>query len=277
MSTSGKSPSTSKPAVSKPAAVRPAPVRPAVVKPAPVKPAVVKSKTVASTATTTVPKPINITKEKIRVTTNPAKITDAKKLPATSTRLTLSQRFNEFESEAKRKRVEEPTTSNNTVLPAKSGPVESVKPKTKTLFTIHLPSKQPGAIAGSGGGGSTVTTANPKPTVTVVPAQGKALNRNHKSASSIFDRLDAQSSSSTAMSLLKKDKESSPQQGKKNVFKRLGTKEDSPTSSSNSSSKSTGSTGGGGSRAHQKVQIVPPMQGSEHSAAKSVFNRLGDR
>ena len=136
----------------------------------------------------------------------------------------------------------------------------------RTQFTVQVPSKQPGVVeTKSPPAEKTVKT---KPQVTVVPAQGKALNRA-KPLTSIFDRLDAPSSSTTAISLLKKD------EGRKdnNVFKRLGTKTDGEGDDVRSS------------KTPIAVGVVRPAAAStpvssrlgEKTNSESVFSRLGSQ
>ena len=202
-------------------------------------------------------KSINSSKDKLsKIGHTITKTTESIKSKPPS-RLTLSQRFGEFETEAKRKKVE---SKDNTIqlsnaasqfIPTpratqpQANPLLPSKLKSKgTMFTIQLPSKLPTTVSDA---------VKPKQKVTVVPALGKALNRN-KNTSSIFDRLDAPSSSSTAISLVNKDE--LPSQ-KKNVFNRLGTREDTPSNN---------------------VQVVTGTVRDTGMAksSKSVFNRLGD-
>jgi len=126
-------------------------------------------------------------------------------------------------------------------------------PAKPTQFTVQVPSKQPCNIQ---------ETSKNKQKVTVVPAQGKALNRT-KPLTSIFDRLDAPSSSSNALSLLSKDELTNL---KDNVFKRLGTKSDDNPENAQKSQVAVG--------------VVQPASSSarlgEKHGSESVFNRLGD-
>jgi len=124
---------------------------------------------------------------------------------------------------------------------SKTSPPSAAKP---VQFTVQVPSKPP-----MNKGDPTVPT-KPSPTqtkVTIVPAKGKALNRN-KQMTSIFDRLDAPPSSSVAAELL--NDESLNQ--KSNVFRRLGLKSDKP-----------------------KTSVENVNQTDKKLATESVFRRLG--
>lgn len=143
----------------------------------------------------------------------------------------------------------------------------------RTQFTVQVLSKQPGLHDNSKTTPTTknnktaTTTVKSKPKVTVVPAQGKALNRA-KPLTSIFDRLDAPSSSTTALTLLKED-----ERRKDNVFKRLGTKTD-------------GGEDGGSSKTPIAIGVVRPAPvttpvssrlGDKQKNTESVFSRLGSQ
>lgn len=116
-----------------------------------------------------------------------------------------------------------------------------------TQFTVQVPSKQPSNMH---------DVPKSKPKITVVPAQGKTLNRT-KPLMSIFDRLDVPPSSIVKLS---------SNDEKDNVFRRLGTRSIDNKFTGNESKVAIG--------------VVHPASsttrvGEKHSP-DSVFNRLGD-
>ena len=174
----------------------------------------------------------NQTTKRISVISNPTKISlesmnnskatekTSESINSKAIRLKLSERFDGLETEAKRIKVEvkdKPTVNVKHIKFEKKEQVRSdanlnVTPIDEPIqFTVQVPSKQP--INAS-------DVAKLKPKITVVPAQGKALTRS-KYLTSIFERLDAPSSSSVAVGLLSNNDLSIQ---KNNVFKRLGCK-----------------------------------------------------
>jgi len=157
-------------------------------------------------------------------------------------RKTLSQRFNEYEKDAKQKKVENEEQKAEEKQTNKQTTSNSIKNNT-TVFTIQLPSKPPST--------KTQPLAKNQPAVskpqaqqtvrpqkvTLVPAQGKTLNRN-KQSTSIFDRLDrltkgsqeasttTTSSTSTSKQKTETIKKTVTVDPKQDVFSRLGTLQD---------------------------------------------------
>lgn len=176
----------------------------------------------------------------------------------------MSDRFNEFETQAKQKKTEEekePTgNSSGATTTVTSKPAKQSKPN-QTVFTIQVPSKQPSLKQSSQPLSSKQTTtlkapvnapklaAKPPQKVTLVPAQGKTLDRN-KQPTSIFDRLDRLTKSTKDKTKDSKEHTKTvlvaPKQG---VFSRLGGLEEDDESEATQAS----------------------------SSSKNVFSRLGGR
>lgn len=162
-------------------------------------------------------------------------------------RRTLSERFGTYEKEAKIKKTnEEEIQQLKTAATTNLIATSKQKAKTTTVFTIQLPSKKPSTSTliktskdqteAAKETNKQSSTANKPKKVTLVPAQGKTLNRN-KQSTSIFDRLDRTSSSSSAnssTSSVTKNKTVTVRP-KQDVFSRLGDSDEflEPKSSNN--------------------------------------------
>ncbi|XP_057315660.1 uncharacterized protein C19orf47-like [Hydractinia symbiolongicarpus] len=225
------------------------------VKPKP--PKTIPQKTVASKAQPSKNMPTTQVKDSVIPANAPAlRITTSTQSPTTSKlkpgRMKLSDRFNEFHNEAKRKKLEEERVDEENDRLSEKQPGKG----RGTTFTIQVPRKQSSTKSTNLEEIQKVTT---HPKVTLVPAQGKALNRNRQSTS-IFDRLGKSTASNIPI-------QGKTPENKPNVFNRLGAISTSPSTIQpvqkvSAIVRKTNNTASGMTKA---------------SKTSSVFNRLGSK
>lgn len=225
------------------------------VKPTP--PKTIPQKTVASKAQPSKNMPTAQVKDSVIPANAPAlRITTSTQSPTTSKpkpgRMKLSDRFNEFHNEAKRKKLEEGRVDEENDRLSEKQPGKG----KGTTFTIQVPRKQSSTKSTNVEEIQKVTT---QPKVTLVPAQGKALNRNRHSTS-IFDRLGKSTASNIPI-------QGETPEDKPNVFNRLGGISTSPSTI----------------QPVQKVSAIVRKTNNtasgmtKTSKTSSVFNRLGSK
>ncbi|XP_002158366.1 uncharacterized protein C19orf47 homolog isoform X1 [Hydra vulgaris] len=179
-----------------------------------------------------------------------------------TSRKTLSDRFSEYESSTKKKKEEEEENEKKRLEEA-----ATLKQKTKgTVFTIQLPSKitskypkESKKVTENRVTESKKVTESAQKIVTLIPAQGKTLDRK-KQSTSIFDRLEKPPILVQAQQ---------PTTNKSAVFNRLG--------STNNDFSTSASVEASSSRVLKKSLTVAPTKLIHSVESGSVFDRLGKR